>query len=216
MELKVKDTDNESGDIIYEPAEVPVQKKYVSENGNVSFIFDEIPPPPDGPSNNGFCGMSKTMATKLQTTLAVIDKGSMVKVWLVQKMNNGAHGYRNIARIEPLDISGEPVVTPQAVQAKPVVQNTRTMGRVPPAWEMGVEYNDRKDNKICLNVACKEAVTMFGHITELVAKVQPKDDSDLSKQYDDSYRLAVELIGRLANLPIEQPDEEMADEEQPA
>ena len=57
---------------------------------------------------------------------------------------------------------------------------------------------------------------MFGHITELVAKVQPKDDSDLSKQYDSSYRLAVDLIERLANLPIEQPDEEIADEEQPA
>jgi phosphate uptake regulator len=102
------------------------------------------------------------------------------------------------------------------VEAKPVVQNTRTMGRVPPAWEMGVEYNDRKDNKICLNVACKEAVTMFGHITELVAKVQPKDDSDLSKQYDDLYRLAVGLIEKLASLPIEEPEEEMDDEEQPA
>lgn len=207
MELKVKETDKETGDVLYEPVDVPVQKKYVADTGFVSFIFDELAPPVDGPSANGFCGMTKTMATKLQKTLAVIDKGSMVKVSLVDKKDTG---YRNIVRIEPLDIGGEPIVSEQSTQevtTRPVVANARTMGRVPPAWEMGVEYNNKKDNKICLNVACSNAVAMFGHVTELVGKLQPADDSELGKQYEETYKLAMHIIERLASLSVEKPEE---------
>ena len=212
MELKVKETDKESGDILYEPVEVPVQKKYVADTGSVSFIFDELQPPAGGPSANGFCGMTKTMATKLQNVLATIDKGSMVKVTLVDKMNNGQQGYRNIVRLEPLDIGGEPVVSEQSTQevAKPVV-NTKTIGRVPPAWEMGVDYNNKKDNKICLNVACNNAVAMFGHMSTDMNT----NDSEWRKaheaKYQETYDLAISLIEKLASLEIE--EEEVVDEE---
>ena len=212
MELKVKDIDKESGDSLYEPVDVPVQKKYVADKGSVSFIFDELQPPASGPSANGFCGMTATMATKLQNVLATIDKGSMVKVTLVDKMNNGANSYRNIVRLEPLDIGGEPVVTEQATQevAKPVV-NTKTMGRVPPAWEMGVDYNNKKDNKICLNVACNNAVAMFGHMSTLMNDDNSDWREDHAPKYQQTYDLAISLIEKLASLEIE--EEEVVDEE---
>ena len=90
----------------------------------------------------------------------------------------------------------------------PVVTNTRTMGRVPPAWEMGVDYNNTKDNKICLNVACANAVTMFGHIAGLVGDNLEIKNEELAKKYDETYRLATNLIERLADLPIEKEEEE--------
>ena len=200
MELKVKETDKESGDILYEPVEVPVQKKYVADTGSVSFIFDELQPPAGGPSANGFCGMTKTMATKLQNVLATIDKGSMVKVTLVDKMNNGANSYRNIVRLEPLDIGGEPVV------------NKKTMGRVPPAWEMGVDYNNKKANKICLNVACNNAVAMFGHMSTLMNDDNSDWREDHAPKYQQTYDLAISLIEKLASLEIVE-EEEVVDEE---
>jgi len=206
MELKIKDTDPNTGDILYEPVTVTVQKKHIQGTGAVSWIFDDIEPPPNGPSNNGFCGMSANQVKKMQNVIDNISEGNTVTVQLIQKVSNGAFGYRNVAKLAPVGIDGEAVVTPQP--PAPVVTNTRTMGRVPPAWEMGVDYNNTKDNKICLNVACANAVTMFGHIAGLVGDNLEIKNEELAKKYDETYRLATNLIERLANLPIEKEEEE--------
>jgi len=226
MELEIAKEEtktNPNGDketlIEYKPVDVRIQRRNDREvnmkNGkkgtSVGLIFDDVPSRvlPDG-NTRDFCGINPAMVERLGKILDQCKEGSMVRVTLYDDSS-----YRNIARIEPLDLGGETVTSNNSTvetQTTTPRKAINSLNRVPPAWELGIDYNNRKDNKICLNVATNNAVTMFGHMAELVGKIQPQEnDHPLSKQFDETYNLALGLIDKLSTLPIV---DEMEDEEE--
>ena len=151
--------------------------------------------------------MTPQMAKKNQSTIQQCNENTQVQVTLVDT----ADGYRNVAKITLLDIGGDSVESNQSTQeTQPKVINipqVRSPQKVLASWESGVEYNDRKDSKKCLNVAAAESVKLIGHISDLTSKAELESRqtnsewmTELSKQYKESYRLAVSMIIKLSNL----------------
>jgi hypothetical protein len=142
------------------------------------------------------------MAKKISPVLNSIVEGSLVQVNLVDSGD-----FRNISRIELVDSGGDGVNSQQSTQEtipQVNVVSTKPIQKVPAAWESGVDYNDRKDNKICLNVAAAEAVKLYGHVANLTAT-----GFDTETKLNETYNLATGIIEKLANLsePVESDDE---------
>lgn len=196
--------DPNSTDVEYKAVNLTIKRKVVKDSGWTGFTFLELD---DDGQGGKICGITPQMAKKNQATLQQCNENTQVQVTLVDT----ADGYRNVAKITLLDIGGDSVESNQSTQeTQPKVINipqVRAPQKVLASWESGVEYNDRKDSKICLNVAAAESVKLFGHISALTSKAELESRqtnsewmTELSKQYKESYRLAVSMIIKLSNL----------------
>jgi hypothetical protein len=187
--------DPNSTDVEYKPINATVVKKVKKESGWTGFTFAEL-------ADDKICGIAPTMAKKISPVLNSIVEGSLVQVNLVDSGD-----FRNISRIELVDSGGDGVNSQQSTQEtipQVNVVSTKPIQKVPAAWESGVDYNDRKDNKICLNVAAAEAVKLYGHVANLTAT-----GFDTETKLNETYNLATGIIEKLANLsePVESDDE---------
>tara|TARA_R100001163_G_C5063356_1_gene200633 strand:+ start:1001 stop:1648 length:648 start_codon:yes stop_codon:yes gene_type:complete len=194
--------DPNSTDVEYKPINATVVKKVQKESGWTGFTFAEL-------ADDKICGIAPTMAKKISPVLNSIVEGSLVQVNLVDSGD-----FRNISRIELVDSGGDGVNSQQSTQEtipQVNVVSTKPIQKVPAAWESGVDYNDRKDNKICLNVAAAEAVKLYGHVANLTATGFDTEinGSFIATKLNETYNLATGIIEKLANLsePVESDDE---------